>query len=73
MLGAGTAGAAWIPSFSRVGCAIYLQGTALTRPPGGGQTSTLLPFPDLGGPKRGHPALADCSRQPRQQAVDTTG
>lgn len=73
MLGAGTAAAARIPSFSRGGCAVYLQGTALMRPPGGGQASTLLPFPDLGGPKRGHLALADCSRQPWQQAVDTTG
>lgn len=41
-----------------------------------GKPPILLPLPDLGGPKRGHPALANCCRPscwPEQQAMDATG
>lgn len=66
-----------IPLFSKQGCVIYLHGTARTRPTlVGGQPRTLLPLPDLGGPKRGRQLLADCcgpSCQLWQQAMDTTG
>lgn len=76
-LSARTSAAALTPSFSKIGHVIDLRGASRTRPRlMVGKPPILLPLPDLRGPERGHPALANCCRPscwPEQQAMDATG